>query len=293
MVTAATPLFQATTSSSAAPTFAITPAAQLDFNTSDVVILTPEDFLSVLQDRSNAMDIGARNQLRLFLKGSVFGMYWNTTVYPNLNQPAVLPAGQAAADIYTITNAFRALGIAGTKAYTAIDKKSGRLVYILKGYPGLRNKLLQGTRFLANSPQILSLGLGMKGVQSVAKGGFILGLVVTAGIEVIDFIFNDQKTLYDLVGNVGYEVAKSGIVMGIGLGAGAIAGTLTTIAVAPLIGMVAVTVIFGMGLNMLDDNYKIKQQVLDTLKKLPDNLQQGIYQIPQGGLDSLVNSLKK
>jgi hypothetical protein len=60
--------------------------------------------------------------------------------------------------------------------------------------------LLQGTRFLAANPRMVQMGLGTSSLQNVAKGGFLL--VVGAGIETLDFIFNDEKTMNDLVGGI-------------------------------------------------------------------------------------------
>jgi hypothetical protein len=247
----------------------------MEANRAEALVLTPEQAMSVLQDRCKVQPLRAQD-VRQALGNSVFGQYWNQTFYPNVNQPAVLPAGQVAADAYTLSRALHALGVVGTQAYTQLH--NGRLYIIFKGHAGLRN-VLQGTRYLASNPQILQLGLGVKGLQNVAKGGFILGLVVSAGIEILDFLFNDQKTLTQLVGSIGYEAVKSGVVAGLAYGAGVFAGTFTAVAVVPLIGMVTLAAVVGIGLNYLDDHYKIKQQVLKTLDSLPNSLEQGIYSI--------------
>jgi hypothetical protein len=189
----------------APPAFATSLAAQMESNRAEVLVMTPEQVMSVLQDRCKGQPVREQD-VRKALGNTVFGRYWNHTFYPNVNQPMVLPTGQVGVDLYTLIRAFYALGVVCTECYTKVQ--NGREYIIFKGRAGLRN-LLQGTRYLASNPQILQLGLGVKGLQNVAKGGFILGLVVTAGIEITDFLFNDQKTLTQLVGSIGYEAVKS------------------------------------------------------------------------------------
>jgi gas vesicle protein len=138
---------------------------------------------------------------------------------------------------------------------------------------------LQGTRYLATNPKVIKLGLGIKGAANVAKGGFILGVVVSSGIEVAEFIFNDEKTMYDLVGGIGVEAVKAGLATLTGLAVGAAAGAITGIAVAPLIGLVVITLFAGIYLINLDKDYEIKKRVIDALKSVPEQTAQGIYMI--------------
>ncbi len=256
---------------------------QIDANRVEALVLTPDQLMSVLKDKT-AHDQMLEYNVRLTLQNTVFGQYWNKTFYPNVNEPAVLPAGQVAADLYALTNTLRALGVAGTQVYTKTS--NGKTYLILKGYPGLRN-LVKGTRFLTTNAQIVQLGLGVRGAANVAKGGFILGLVVTTGIEITDFILNDQKTMFDLVGSIGYEMVKSGVVAGLALGAGVIAGSFVSVAVAPLVGMVVMACAIGYVLNELDSHYGVKNRVLKGLKALPTDIEKGIYQLKASTLEQI------
>ncbi len=256
---------------------------QIDANRVEALVLTPDQFMSVLKDKT-AHDQMLEYNVRLTLQNTVFGQYWNKTFYPNVNDPAVLPLGQVAADLYALTHTLRALGVVGTRIYT--KTVNGKTYLIFKGYPGLRN-LVKGTRFLATNAQIVQLGLGVRGAANVAKGGFILGLVVTTGIEVTDFVLNDQKTMADLVGSIGYEVVKSGVVAGLALGIAAGVGVAGSIAIAPLGVMVVLACGIGIGLNMLDNHYGVKDKVLKTLKTLPAGLGQGIYRLTEEAFETL------
>jgi uncharacterized membrane protein YhaH (DUF805 family) len=112
----------------------------------------------------------------------------------------------------------------------------------------------------------------MRGVANVAKGGFYLGLVVSILIESLDFILNDEKTMYDLVGAIGVEAVKGGLAVAFGMAfAGAVAGV-TTIAVLPLIVLAVFTAAAAIALNRLDNHYKIKDAVIAALKQLPNTI---------------------
>jgi hypothetical protein len=258
-------------------------AEQMEVNRVEALVLTPEDFMSILQDKANASPAAAQVILKA-LQGSVFAQYWKQEFYPNVNQPAVIPVGQAGADIATLSKVFGALGVIGTAAY--MKTVNGRTYFILKGSPGLRNTLT-GTRFLASNPKIVQLGLGAQGLKNVAKGGFILGLVVTTGFEVGDYILNDEKTMMDLVGSIGYEAVKSGVVVGLAYGAGLVIGVFTGVAVAPLGVMFVAALGFGILLNSLDNKLDVKAKVLATFKALPAKLEQGVYRLQQDGLPTL------
>jgi hypothetical protein len=117
----------------------------------------------------------------------------------------------------------------------------------------------------------------------VAKGGFVLGLVVSSGVEITDFIFNDEKTMCDLVGGIGVEAVKAGLGALTGFAVAA-ALTFTGIAVLPLAGMLAVSFLVGVGLNELDNAYAIKQRVVTAMKAAPDNLAAGYYIVKQSSL---------
>jgi len=231
--------------------------------------------MSILQDKAKN-DPRLEYTLRKILGNSAFGQYWNTTFSPNASEPWVGPVAQLPNDAFLITKTFHALGIAGLS--TKIKHTGGKTYIILKGYAGFRGSALQGTRFLATNPQMIQLGLGMKGMGNVAKGGFILGVVVSTGIEVANFMFNDEKTMYDLVGGIGVEAVKAGLATMVAYAVGVVAG-LSMIAVAPIIGMVAIALVVSVALNKVDDHYKIKQRVIDAMKAVPDQTAQGIYVI--------------
>ena len=150
----------------------------------------------------------------------------------------------------------------------------------------MRN-VLQGTRYLASNPRIVQMGLGMQGLKHVARGGFVLGMVVSSGIEVAEFFFNDEKTMYDLVGGIGVEAVKAGLATLAGFAVGAVVAIVTTVAIWPLGVAAGVALLAGIGLNELDKAYQVKERVSAALKHAAGYLESGYYRIEEHALKLL------
>ncbi|AVS86526.1 hypothetical protein C8246_14710 [Paracidovorax avenae] len=251
-------------------------AKSMDSNKADILILTFPQYFSILEDkiRNNPR---LESTIRAILANTSFGGYWRGTFSPNASQPWVGPAAQSANDVVAITKTLNAIGMAGITSYVKTTATGSYI--IIKGHAAHRSGALTGTRYLATNPLMMKFGLGVQSLKGIAIGGFILGVTVSTGIEVIDFIFNSEKTMYDLVGGIGVEAVKGGLGGLIAYIAGIGVGFATTIAVAPLITMAVVAFFAGTYLNSKDDEYQIKKRVINSLKATPDNLSQGFYKI--------------
>ena len=177
-------------------------------NQQDVLVLTPEEYLSILQDRAKHNPQVATS-LRKILANSSAGHYWNTVISRNVGEPWVGPVAMGANDALMVTKTLNTLGIAGITTY--IKTSAAGTYIIIKGYAAHRSAALHGTRYLASNPKMIQMGLGIKGMSGAVKGGFVLSVVVASGIEIADFMFNDEKTMYDLVGGIGVEAFKAGL----------------------------------------------------------------------------------
>ncbi|GKS74691.1 hypothetical protein AVME950_07365 [Acidovorax sp. SUPP950] len=270
-------------------------AQSMDRNQVDVLVLTQGQYLSILQDKARR-NAALEFNLRKMLSQSTFGQYWQKEFSPNASEPWVGPVAQGANDVLAITKTLNAIGMAGIGTY--IKTTATGTYIIIKGYSAKRSSALQGTRYLATHPKMLQLGLGMKSLQGIAKGGFMLGVVVSTGIEVMDFMFNDEKTMYDLVGGIGVEAVKGGLgaLVAYGFAAYVTGAAVTTVAILPLGLMAAVAFAMGLALNVADSTYGIKGKVIAALKMLPEETAQGIYYIDtkaQSWQDDLRNTAEK
>ncbi|SFD38658.1 hypothetical protein [Paracidovorax konjaci] len=251
-------------------------AQTMDRNQVDVLVLTQSQYLSILQDK-------ARNNpaleftIRKILSQSSFGQYWQQSFSPNASEPWVGPVAQGANDAITITRTLNTIGMAGITTY--VKSTATGTYIIIKGYSAKRSSALQGTRYLATHPKMIQLGLGMTSLQGIAKGGFMLGVVVSTGIELMDFMFNNEKTMYDLVGGIGVEAVKGGLAGLVAYGLAASIAGVTTIAVLPLAFMAVVAVTGGIALNALDSHYGVKGKVIAALRLIPEQTAQGVYYI--------------
>lgn len=256
-------------------------ARQMEQKQIDAIVLTPQEYADILSDK-------ARNNPRLaaalhaMLAHSALGRYWTHTASPNAGKPWVAPASLMVSDAYLITKTLIALGLAGARSY--IKTTATGTYIIITGYAGLRRQLLQGTRFLAANPRMVQMGLGIRGLQNVAKGGFLLSLVVGTGIETLDFIFNDEKTMHDLVGGIGVEAVKAGLATMIAISAGALTASVTTLVIFPLGAMALAIFATGALLNYTDQRWKIKQNVITALKSVNNEKAPGIYKLDQNPL---------
>jgi hypothetical protein len=261
---------------------------QMDSSYEEWIILSPEQLRSVLDDK---LAEPANHSLRADYQQSTFfknvSNLWTRSVHPFLERPSTLPAAQLGLDFLGISKTLKALG--GWNARYTVHTVGGTQYIHLRGDRNLR-EMLRGTRYLATNPKVVQLGVGVRGLKSVASGGFVLGMVLSVGVEVLDFIFRESKTWVDLVAGVGVEAVKGALSGAVGYLAGALAAGLagtTTLAVLPLAVMALAAFAVGWGLNELDDEYKIKVIVAKALNSLPENVTAGLYEISNSALDQL------
>jgi hypothetical protein len=135
-----------------------------------------------------------------------------------------------------------------------IKQYGGKKYVVFKGYPGQR-KIFRGTRYLTENPKVVRMAVGPKGVAKAVKGGFVVTVVLSVGIEVFDYFIRDTATLPELLGTVTGDLVKIGLssiaaaAAGLMVGSAAVLGT--TVA-APLIAAIGVGVITGILLEKID-----------------------------------------
>jgi hypothetical protein len=249
-------------------------AAQMHANSAQIIVLTADDFVSIVADKVRQSPAAAA-ALRKEISAGDVGQKWKDEVYPNVNDVAwVQPVAEFVADANKIEKTVRAIGIGGLASYVKTHR--GKQYIVLKGDPTSRNKLLQGTKFLATNAKMMQLGLGYQGAKGIARGGLVPSIVVSVGIESIDFVLNDQKTMADWFGGVGVELAKGGAAVALGLaltklsmGGVTAVGIVGGTALAPLVVCAVLILFIGIGLNALDNKFQIKAKVIQVLKDVP------------------------
>lgn len=130
----------------------------------------------------------------------------------------------------------RDFGLAGRFQETTY---AGRRYIVFKGYPGLRILFL-GTRYLHNNPQVVAMGIGRLGVREAALAGARLTVVLMGAYRILEYLFNDERTLAQLIGSLATDVVKIGVASAFGYGVAAVLVSFGFVS-GPLIA----TVVFG------------------------------------------------
>jgi hypothetical protein len=162
-----------------------------------------------------------------------------------------------------------------------IKQYAGKEYVIFKGLPGNR-KVFKGTRYLAKNPKVVRMAIGPKGVVKAVKGGFVITVVLSVGIEVFDYLIRDNATLSELLGTVTGDLVKIGLSAIAGAVAGMVVGSaavIGTVAAAPLIAAVAVGIATGYLLDKIDSRFGATQALIRGYKQIGINLKEIEWEI--------------
>ena len=157
---------------------------------------------------------------------------------------------------------------------------AGKQYVIFKGYPGAR-KIFRGTRYLTENPKVIRMAVGPKGIAKSVKVGFVVTFIISAGIEIFDYLIRDTASLSQLLGTVTGDLIKIGIssiaavVAGLAVGATAIIGT---VAAAPIIAAIAVGIITGLVLDKLDRKFGATAALIAAYEKMGIKLREIEYE---------------
>lgn len=136
-----------------------------------------------------------------------------------------------------------------------IKTLGGKKYLIFKGYSGQRN-ILKGTRYLASNPKVVRMAIGPKGIANSVKGGSVISIILSVGIEVFDYFIRDTATLSELLGTITGDLVKIGLTTIASAVAGLLVGSSVVIGssvAAPLVIAIAVGVVTGYALNRIDE----------------------------------------
>ncbi len=189
----------------------------------------------------------------------------------------------SADDLRTLSKLVGDLGGVTTKAY--VKTYGGKPHIILKGHPGLR-KVLTGTKYGIKNSKVITMGLGKAGAINAAKSGGILSIVLLSAYRVADYFLTDNATLSQLIGSLATDVVKVGLATGASIvTATALVGFGVTLAIGPMIAVVAVGVLASMALGEIDSHYGITDRVILGLDELSQEVEYKIQQTKQYMLD--------
>ncbi|GAB1265125.1 hypothetical protein [Aurantivibrio infirmus] len=177
------------------------------------------------------------------------------------------------------TKIIKELGFDANKVL--VKTYAGKQYIILKGYAGKR-EILQGTRYLSSNPKVVRMAIGPKGIAKSVKVGFVVTFVLSASIEILDYVLKDEASLAELLGNLSADFIKIGLSSVAGLAAGMAVGSaavLGSVAAAPLIAAIAVGVVTGIVLDKIDKRFGATAALIEAYKQIGMDLAQIKYEV--------------
>ena len=144
---------------------------------------------------------------------------------------------------------FKSLGIRAIE-YTF----KGKTYIKITGYPGMR-RILEGTRYAVDHPQMLEMGIGIRGLGSALIKGTKFCIFASLAWRAIELIFKSDYDLVDFLGDITMDAAKA-VVASVVIGV--IAGGILTVFSLPIV--VTTIIVIGVGvvlnadLNALDEH---------------------------------------
>lgn len=141
----------------------------------------------------------------------------------------------------------------------AVQYSYGGKMYVkITGYPSLR-RILNGTRYRANHPKLLELGIGKAGVQAGIVSGARFCIWFSACWRLVELIFRSDHDVAAFLGNITMDIAKvivtvfvTKVVVG---GVASLATAFSASLVVPIWGEIVIVVVLGLFITSLLDVY--------------------------------------
>ncbi|MER2472629.1 hypothetical protein [Photorhabdus laumondii] len=114
------------------------------------------------------------------------------------------------------------------------------------------------------------MGIGQQGINSGIVKGVKFNILFSSAYRVVEYIFKDEYTLADFLGNISVDLAKTAIaafaswVIGTFAAATFVTGA-SIIVVAGIMLLVGVATVYT--LDMVDKKFKISESVISLIKK--------------------------
>ncbi|GDX07097.1 hypothetical protein [Buttiauxella sp. A111] len=155
---------------------------------------------------------------------------------------------------------FRALGIRAVKY-----QYRGKYYIKITGYASMR-RILNGTRYALDNPQILEMAIGARGLMESFIKGTKFCICCSLAWRVVELIFKSDCDLIDFLVDITVDVAKaivSGVVIAV-LGGGALFVSAPIIFTTIIV--VAIGIALNIGLNTLDDEFGLSANLKENLR---------------------------
>lgn len=199
------------------------------------------------------------------LLGEVDEFFSNNLAPGNIKD--ILEGGSNIGKLMTFENSagdiafrFKSLGI------RAIEYPFKGKTYIkITGYPGMR-RILEGTRYAVDHPQMLEMGIGIRGLGNALIKGTRFCIFASIAWRIIELIFKSDYDLVDFLVDITMDAAKA-VVASVVIGVIAGALTLWSVPIIIIAGIVIIAGIYlNINLNELDDMQGLSVSLKEKLR---------------------------
>ena len=229
-------------------------AEAFEKNTAHIMLLTLDEAQSVIEDLDNSKPVILATTYTGNIKDSIAGAK---------NISKLVSYTDAGKLVYRL----KGLGI------KAIQYQYGGQVYVkITGYASLR-RILQGTRYKINSPQILELGIGKAGINGGILEGAKFCIWFSLAYRTVQLIFKSDHDVAAFIGNITMDIAKiivtifvTKILVAIGTAIAAAGSIAVPIAVSIIL-LIAVGFVIAKGLDYLDRKYHLSDKLMSAIRE--------------------------
>ncbi|MBW3474972.1 hypothetical protein [Hafnia alvei] len=131
-------------------------------------------------------------------------------------------------------------------------------------------RILQGTRYKINSPQILELGIGKAGINGGILEGAKFCIWFSLAYRTVQLIFKSDHDVAAFIGNITMDIAKIIVtifVTKILVAAGAMISSVTVPIALGIILLVVVGFAITKGLDYLDRKYHLTDKLISAIRE--------------------------
>lgn len=229
-------------------------AEAFEKNTTHIMLLTLDEAQSLIEDLDNSKPVILATTYAGNIKDSITGA-------KNISKLA------SYTDAGKLVYRLKGLGI------KAIQYQYGGQVYVkITGYASLR-RVLQGTRYKINSPQILELGIGKAGINGGILEGAKFCIWFSLAYRTVQLIFKSDHDVAAFIGNITMDIAKIIVTIFVTKILVAVSSSLTvtfsvTVPIAVgIFAIIAVGFFITWALDELDKKYHLSDKLISAIRE--------------------------
>jgi len=170
-------------------------------------------------------------------------------------------------DTKTALRLIKDLGLKGNVVFKSVK---GKQYIIFKGYAGTRS-IFTASRYLAKNPKVIDMAIGRVGVNKSIVSGARLTIFLVVPLNILNYILDDQKTMFRLVGTTATDLIKVGASAALASLLATSVATITTVAAGPLVVAIAIGIATGFTLDYVDHKLGVTDALVKALKEAHNN----------------------